>query len=282
MRISRHAVNLDGFSEYFKMQNARLDRVLQAARRDANNLYSLFQTAENIYFSGAVLAPDSPEVARALTLAAQAGAALFVFQQIDNPPRPFVLGEGSPVVYTEPAQSSCAAFPMWIQVFNLCLISRQPHLSDEVCRISNDIFRSSDIVGASDEDYGFADMLRIVWTQEHFTSDPIFVREEADCRRLAAGQTRTAGNVRRMTLPYLQALRSLDQRDQANFASALTEALKGHKKFWSSAKYRQQFNGFVSLELIAAGALAWDRGMRFEVESDYLPMSWIRGDLFQS
>jgi len=28
-------------------------------------------------------------------------------------------------------------------------------------------------------------------------------------------------------------------------------------------------------------ALAWDRGLRFRVESDYLPWSWVTGELFQ-
>ncbi|AWM40247.1 hypothetical protein GobsT_12960 [Gemmata obscuriglobus] len=40
--------------------------------------------------------------------------------------------------------------------------------------------------------------------------------------------------------------------------------------------------GWVSLSLTAVAALAWDRGLRFRVESDYLPWSWVTGELFQA
>ena len=77
------------------------------------------------------------------------------------------------------------------------------------------------------------------------------------------------------------ALRCLDQHEESGFAAAMAEGLKGHKEFWSQKKNRDEFGGFVSLRLTAVAALAWDRGMRFDVESDYMPACWVRGDHFR-
>jgi hypothetical protein len=280
MKITRHPVDVQRVTNVFQSRQEDLAESLECARRNSTTLDLLFRDASRIYLAGSVLAPNSPHVAHALTLAAQAGAALFLFQHIEDPPRPFVLGEGPPVVYVQPAGSSSAAFFNWMTVFYLCLITRQTHLTDEVCRVPNDVFRHSDIVGAATEDYSYGDMLRAVWTHEHFTRTPIFVRVEAECRRNADTNRRKPNYVRLITLPYLQALRYLEERDDKGFAAALTEALQGHKEYWSHSKYRQEFNGFVSVPLTAVAALAWDRGLRFAVDSDYLPLSWVRGDLF--
>jgi hypothetical protein len=278
MRITRHPVDLERVTTILRRRQERLTESLEKARGNPRAVDFLYLDVAGIYFAGSVVAPDAPEVARALRLGAQAGTAIFLFQQIEDPPRPFVLGEGPPVVYTKPVPAGSADDGTWMRTFDLCLIAREAGLLDELCRVPNEVFRHSDIVGAADADYGFADLLRAVWTQERFTADPVFAREEAECRVNAQG----APYVRRVTLPYLEALRCLEQHDEAGFAAALTEGLEGYKAWWSSKKRREEFGGFVSLQLTAAAALAWDRGLRFEAESDYLPMSWVRGDHFRN
>jgi len=77
-------------------------------------------------------------------------------------------------------------------------------------------------------------------------------------------------------------MRKLGERDAAGLEVALTEAVIQHKKYWSSkAKRRNEDVGFVSLPLLGLAALAWDRGLRFRVESDYLPRTWVTGELFR-
>jgi hypothetical protein len=281
MKITRHPVDLERVTKVFQSQLSYLEESLQRVRKAPTGLYLFFCNTETVYQAGSILAPDSPEVARTLKLAAQAGTALFMFQQIENPPRPFVLGEGPPVVYSQPAGSSSADLFTWRKVFNLCVITRQVELSNELCRVSNEVFKHSDIVGAAEADYRFADLLRAVWTQDCFTSHPAFADEEAEYSN-ASGTTAWARYARYLALPYLQVLRRLEERDELGFTAALAQALKGHKEFWSSGKYRAEFDGFVSLPLTAAAALAWDRGMRFDLESDYMPGSWFRGDQFHS
>jgi len=89
--------------------------------------------------------------------------------------------------------------------------------------------------------------------------------------------------VRRLDIPYYSVMRKLGERDAVGLEATLAEALAQHKKYWSSkAKLRQETIGFVSLPLLGLAALAWDRGLRFRVESDYLPWSWVTGALFRT
>jgi hypothetical protein len=78
----------------------------------------------------------------------------------------------------------------------------------------------------------------------------------------------------------LEVLRQLERQDETAFNAALAEALKGHKAHWSStAELRKLLDGLVSLPLTAIAALAHDRGLKVTVESDYLPPSWVTGEI---
>lgn len=89
--------------------------------------------------------------------------------------------------------------------------------------------------------------------------------------------------IRELQAPLLDTLPPLDAGDAAGFGKALAAALQRHRKYWGGTeKRRQDRHGWVSWPLTAVAALAWDRGLRFDVESDYTPTSWVRGDLFRA
>jgi hypothetical protein len=88
--------------------------------------------------------------------------------------------------------------------------------------------------------------------------------------------------VRDVTIPLLKVLKELESRKEVEFNKRLEEALLGHKKYWSSSKrLREMLDGLIALPLIAFAALAHDRGMKVKVESDYLPMSWVTGEVLE-
>src|SRR5205823_4334506 len=67
------------------------------------------------------------------------------------------------------------------------------------------------------------------------------------------------------------------------FETKLRASLVLHKKFWSSkAEWRRHPEGLIAYELSALAGLAHDRGISFEVESDYLPMPVVTGAIFKS
>jgi Immunity protein 49 len=281
MKIERHPIDLENTTRVFKLNLGRLDSSLEAARRAVNNLYSLFLTGKNVYYTGSVIAPDSPEVARALRLAARASTAIFVFAQLEDPPRYFSLGEGPPVTYPEPSSESCVELSTWQKAYYLAMITRQRDLLDELCQTPVDLLRRSS-TGPRDREglsYRLIELFQFIGREEHFTQHPVFVEWEAFCTSGPGGSA--PGIVAYLGAPLLRVLKQFERRDEVGFNNALTEALQLHKKYWSSKeKLRKDFEGLVSLPLTAVAALAWDRGMRFDVESDYMPRSWVTGELF--
>jgi hypothetical protein len=81
---------------------------------------------------------------------------------------------------------------------------------------------------------------------------------------------------------YLQLIISLYE-NAADFNKLLHEAVIAHKKYWNKNKEDRKvdWNGFVAIELCALAAIAHDRGMKVEVESDYLPMPLVTGEILK-
>lgn len=71
--------------------------------------------------------------------------------------------------------------------------------------------------------------------------------------------------------------------DSVEFQRALTEALELHQEYWTADEDRRgSWQGFLPLELLAIAGYAYDRGLRFRVESPYLPMWLVRGQFSES
>jgi hypothetical protein len=123
--------------------------------------------------------------------------------------------------------------------------------------------------------------LKEAWADARFTRHPVFI-ELQELAKACQDRTERCQYVRHLTAPFLEVIRQIEKGDDGQLAVALTNASVMHKKYWSATKKRREdLEGLVSLKLTAAAALAWDRGMRFDVESDYMPRSWVTGELFR-
>jgi hypothetical protein len=81
----------------------------------------------------------------------------------------------------------------------------------------------------------------------------------------------------------IQLLVHLFQRDQTKFEQCLIEALLMHRKYWSGKDDEGDDLGahpdsWLSLKLTGLAAAAWDAGMRFDIDSEYLPMRLVEGE----
>lgn len=279
MRIARHSIGREDLPVLFG-ENCELLSVLLAQARKATKTSGLLAgIADSVYRTGSVVSTDSSEVARAIKLAAQANTAVLVFARIEDPPRYCPLGDGPPVTYSEPVDESHVYGSQWVQAFFETTITRQADLQSMLVEVPTDLLRQSSTHG-EEAAYQWVDMHRAIWTDRYFTRHSAFAAVE-DYFAKVPPRSSHGKAVKDITIPYLEVLRQLEGEDQARFNDALTEALQMHKKYWGATeKRRKDFNGFVSLQLTAVAALAWDRGMRFEVKSDYMPASWVRGELF--
>lgn len=283
MKMNRHPIKMiDIFPQYFHEEYARLDQFLEYARAQSSNLSRLHDfVAENVYLTGAVVSPDSPEVARALLLSAQALGAIFAFR-IQPLPDDYELGEGPAVHYTTPIDPSIPDILLWRKAYDLALIARQIAPLGYLCRVTKETFQGSRLVGYTDEEYWFMELKQRAWQDPNFGWEPLLAKcETLKARSAEISDPEGIEHVRCLGIPYLQVLRKLGERDSIGLETVLIEALKLHKKYWSAkASRRNEEVGFVSLPLLGLAALAWDRGLRFKVECDYLPWSWVTGEVF--
>jgi hypothetical protein len=86
-----------------------------------------------------------------------------------------------------------------------------------------------------------------------------------------------------LQLPLLCVFQSIYQGDTESFNKNLVIALEKHKLYYSSNDiYNESRNsdsyGWVSIPLIAACAIAHDKGMKREVTSDYIPEWIVKGE----
>jgi hypothetical protein len=88
-----------------------------------------------------------------------------------------------------------------------------------------------------------------------------------------------------ITLPFLNCLESVLEENQSQFDERLHQALLSHKVYSTikpnagkkNTLYVPNSNepsGFVSMKLLAICCIAYDKGMKINIESDYIP-KWI-------
>ncbi|WP_428069574.1 immunity 49 family protein [Chryseobacterium gambrini] len=87
--------------------------------------------------------------------------------------------------------------------------------------------------------------------------------------------------------PYVIAFKSLADDNEAEFNQNLIKAIKAHQEVWSQKKALnrggtplcRENEGFLSWNCTALAAMAYDKGWKLEVESDYIPGFMVDGSI---
>lgn len=87
--------------------------------------------------------------------------------------------------------------------------------------------------------------------------------------------------------PYVLAFNSLAENDEAKFNENLIKALEAHKEVWSQKKAMnrggtplcRENEGFLSWGCTALATIAYDKGWKLKVESDYIPSFMVDGSI---
>lgn len=279
--VLRHAIDQKWALELFQSEVSKVDQYLPLVRAHSRGLSILAGVAGMIGKFGSIVAPDAPETARGVVLAAQANTAVLVFATIETPPQYCPLGEGPPVTYTDPVNPASANVGVWIDACELTLISRQPTLLTLLQPISTDFLRTTS--SAPETTFQAVELLRAIITLTKPTRSKAF-RWKEEYHATCTGKSEHHKAVRLLGIPYLEVIKALELGDGAQFETALVEACRQHGKFYGATeKLRKDTNGYVSLQLTAVAALAYDRGLKFDVNvSEYVPASWITGEVFRS
>lgn len=78
--------------------------------------------------------------------------------------------------------------------------------------------------------------------------------------------------------PTLALLRALVGGSAASFNESLYQLLQAHRRYFSQPELKQDWGGLLAFEAMALAALAFERGIKPEVASDYLPQQLITGE----
>jgi hypothetical protein len=274
VRIERHKIDAAFAKELFDDALGDLPLFLDGAKREPKNLHLLSETALTAVACGCAVEPDSQEIPKALDVAAQATAGLFVAVNA-NPSAPVTLrlGEGEPVTYTSPPDESTVTVDEWISAFYLNALCRDVAALAALCRTSPDSLRAST---TKNPEYRYLYMQGL----QEFRAGNRGVHETLIAALEATDPDRPDVYdddwALYLDVPQLEVLMYAIGRD-AQFGPALAKAVEEHKKYWSKTKDRRRdYDGFVCLELTALCPFARERGLTWEVESPYLPTHLAR------
>ena len=282
MSVARHEIPLDVIEPRLTSTREGLPVFIEGARRDPNNLSLLLGNALDLAAGASVVDPGSPDVARGLQLAARAGATLFAVAASEGRPVQVTLGDSAPVTFSGKVDRSLAHATRWVTAFCLGLICREMKALDALCAVPTKLLRGSS-TRCPEYVYLTVDALRNLFTRAQgrdvTTSAILAAMNATDPRR---DDVRAPDWTLHLDVPFLELLFFVHGNDAAEFAPRLEKALEMHRKFWSSDDgQRRSWNGFLAINLLGLAALAHERDIAFEVDSEYLPMRLVRGEAFE-
>ena len=274
VKIARHQLPVDVAHENYEFSSQRLGEVVVNAHKRAASLYHVVRKAWDVILYGSAAAANPVEFAKPLELGAHAGVAFFRVSAAGPGPIEFRLGLDTVKLTADSVDSSVAHSGLWMQAFRLAVLGRESESIEALCHISTDLLRRSTTRGPEFHNL-FVDAVKAFWTGAKDAAGLLSAT-------LAASDPKRADVTvpefdAHHWIPEIKLIESLLNRT-SRFDEALTEAVLLHQKYYSSTERR----GRESYGFLAAGPLTWaavahDRGVSFDLESDYLPRSLVQG-----
>lgn len=256
MRITRHELDNDDILSFYEESIEGLAFSKDAAAKNPNNLGSLMRIAIEAASLASVVAPDGAETLKHLAVAARASAELFEAARSGGVDESIV----------EPRK--------WITGHFLGHICRSEDVLNSLSQTTSETLRKSSTTHPEYR-YLLVDALRAYWAKAAETKRLLVnVMEATDPDRPDIQKPEWVLNIDVQTIRVL--FYTLEGSEE--FENALIHALELHKKYWSKTKQRRRdYLGFLPIELNGICAIAHDRGINFDVQSEYLPPVLVNG-----
>lgn len=274
MRISHPRFDQGKVEERYADACEDLPFLLDGVKSNPKNLSLLISTASDVACCGVALDTEHTMVRRALRIAGQASWALFVTASSEELPVEVRLDDGLHCVFNErPDQSTTHAF-RWLRGFFFNAICRESGLIDDMCKLPTELLRRS---STKDPEYRYllVDALKAFWNGDSQCSTIIVNALEAtDPERSDIHEQDWALDI---DVPQLQLFFYVATKDR-KFEANLPKAADLHNQYWSANKKRRNnWDGFLSVELTGLAAIAHDRGMPVQIDASSIP-SWLVND----
>lgn len=256
MRMIRHKLSNESVFASYEAASADLGSFVEAAAKNANSLSSLMRNAVEVACLASVVKPEGAEMAKHLALAARACADLFA------------AGRSSRV------DESIVSADKWITGFFLGQICRSEEVLNSLTLTSSEMLRKSSTT-QPEYRYLLVDALRASWSKSSEAKQLLVeVMKATDPER---PDIRAAEWVLNIDVPIVRLLFCTLEGSE-EFEKTLIHALELHKKYWSKTKQRSRdYLGFLPIELNGICAVAHDRKIAFDVQSEYLPAVLVHG-----
>lgn len=221
--------------------------------------------------------PNSIELYRALRIAAYSLTEVCRLATVPEGSYEIFVGEHEPVMLPSGVTSYSSGIS-WLQGFYLAIACRETHLNDTLAQIPVAILKQSST--RSDEYlYLQIEALQSFWKGQADTPQRVIEAMKAtDPEQVKVGTVDAALN---LAVPEIDLLFRLLENDATAFNEALVKALECHKKHWGKKSLKNDPHGFLALGPLGLAAIAYERGISIEVESDYIPKYIIQGDFLK-
>lgn len=273
--IERHPINLPRFEKIYHDSVKEFHDFLASARERPSSLTLLLSTCSTVFSCGSVLTTAPPEIGQALRVAAQASAALFAMANAKGEPVSVPLG-AEPAKYASPKpDESSTNAGRWLQGYLYATICRDKASLKLLCSTPLATLRASS-TKSPEYKYLLVDALQS-WHrgQEDVANRFIAAMDATDPHRPDIADS---DYTLRIDVPMITCL-LYAAAAQPDFGEKLANGVASHKKFWTLTEdLSEDWDGFLSIPLLAAAALAFDGHLSFEVDSAYLPMRLVKGE----
>lgn len=274
--IRRHKFNETLINDKFDYFTGKLHLLSEILKRKPENAGTLFTQARNAIGDGIVAKQSKKDILNLLSVSTDLG--INHFRNAMNPQEvELKMGEEIFKVTTVRDNLSYTDPLFWTEYFYSALLSRDRKAIDELISIPEDFMRKAQI--AYDEvDFAIVRFLKGLYQptaklgdllqEALILSDP----DEHDADRF--------DYLMYLKVPELNLYMFAFSNDNQGFNQALVEALENHKKYWSQKDNKNYAKGWISFPILCACLIAVNsKKYTIDVESDYLPMWLITGDM---
>jgi hypothetical protein len=261
----------------FEEAVADLPARISASQSDLNALGALVSTALQAAKCGAALGHSPEQIFAHLQLAADGNTAIFVAATAKAFPVTAWLGDDE-AVYDLAPHASLPHVTRWLNGIFLALLCRDEESFHRLLEVTPDIWRRS-TSGFPEHEYLFAEAVHATLRGRKDTADMMIAAMEATDPKKHPMPRSAAEMTLAISVPAIHGFWcAVAKNATKTFDEALTLAIVKHKEYWEKQTWPDAFRGLLSINLLGIAALAHDRGEKFDVDSDYVPMSLVCGE----
>jgi Immunity protein 49 len=255
---------------------------LSRVAKKPDNLSSLLTIALRYAGYLSVLEPNSVQIYRALSIAANTISSIFSLADLSITEKyDLYVGEGPAFSFPQTGPSTYSDSVTWKEGYFLAAACREKHVLDSLVSRSTDIMRQSSD-GVNEYSHLVVDALKSFYNLE--TSI-----EETNEKLIAVAGATDESKIRPLTidatinivLPEMELISCILEGNFEHFNESLADALNCHKRHWSSdEKMSGDPRGFIAIGLLGIACFAYDKGFPIEVESEYIPKCILEKQFF--